>query len=97
MDGIERFRLHAYISGRVQGVGFRYHVLQAAQENHLTGWVRNLHDGRVEVMAEGQHPDLNQLLRRLHQGPVSAQVRDVDYTFSEAQGGFQRFRVRGTA
>ena len=97
MSEIENSRLHAYIKGRVQGVGFRYYVLQAAQSLHLSGWVRNLLDGRVEVMAEGLHADLNQLLIKLRQGPISAQVSDVEYTFSKAQGDFNGFRPRGTA
>ena len=97
MSESENFRLHAYVKGHVQGVGFRYHVLKAAQDDHLTGWVRNLYDGRVEVMAEGPHADLNQLLLRLRLGPISAQVNNVDYTFSEVKGDFHGFRVRGTA
>jgi len=91
------YRLHAFVSGRVQGVGFRYFVLREAQDLHLTGWVRNLHDGRVEVVAEGTHPALNQLLIKLRQGPVSADVRDVDYEFSDARGDFSGFSPRQTA
>ena len=53
MSETSNYRLHAFIQGRVQGVGFRYYVMQAAQDYHLTGWVRNLYDGRVEVVAEG--------------------------------------------
>lgn len=90
------YRLHAFISGRVQGVGFRYFVLREAQDLHLTGWVRNLHDGRVEVIAEGDHPALNQLLIKLRQGPVSADVRDVAYEFSDARGDFSGFSPRQT-
>lgn len=87
-------RLHATLSGRVQGVGFRYYVLQLAQEAQITGWVRNLKDGRVEVLAEGTLSALNQLLARLRTGPISAEVTEVDYNYAEATGEFDRFRVR---
>lgn len=90
------FRLHATLSGRVQGVGFRYFVLQAAQEVNLTGWVRNLQGGRVEVMAEGSHTSLNSLLAKLRIGPTSAVVEDIDYDFSASMNEFDRFRVRPT-
>lgn len=97
MNEKENYRLHAFVKGRVQGVGFRYHTLQTAQDHGLTGWVRNLWDGRVEVVAEGTHNDLNSLLRALRTGPMSANVNDVDYEFNEAQGDFDQFRVRATA
>jgi acylphosphatase len=97
MNDKTHYRLHATINGRVQGVGFRYFTLQTAQEYHLTGWVRNLRDGRVEVMAEGDHKDLNQLLVQLRKGPISADVNDIHYEFDEAQGEFETFRVRYTS
>ncbi len=89
-------RLHAYITGMVQGVGFRYYVLQHAQDLGLTGWVRNLWDGRVEVTAEGPHEAVNQLLIHLRRGPVSAEVQDVEYAFSDSKGEFQRFGILQT-
>lgn len=93
----ENHRLHAFIEGYVQGVGFRYFVLKTAQTHNLTGWVRNRHDGRVEVMAEGTLTDLNRLLGELRQGPISAEVNKVDHDFTTAQGEFDRFSVLGTA
>ncbi len=91
-----KLRLHAKITGRVQGVGFRYFVLQNANDLSLTGWVRNLWDGRVEVTAEGPHDNLNQFLVKLRRGPLSADVENVDYDFSDAKGEFQRFAVLHT-
>lgn len=91
------YRLHAYITGLVQGVGFRYYVIQVAKEYHLKGWVRNLYDGRVEVLAEGPHDDLNRLLGDLRRGPISANVTDVDYEITNARGEFDGFYVRYTA
>jgi acylphosphatase len=87
-------RLHALINGNVQGVGFRYHTLKTAQDLGVTGWVRNLRDGRVEVVAEGEHGPLNKLLQDLRKGPISAEVRDIDYDFSKSTGEFSQFRVR---
>ena len=93
----ENRRLHAFVEGYVQGVGFRFFVLRMAQNYNLTGWVRNRHDGRVEVMAEGALADLNRLLAELRQGPNSAEVKKVDYEFSAVQGDFDRFSVLATA
>ena len=97
MSEDKKLQLHAYIKGRVQGVGFRYHARQSAQDQNLSGWVRNLWDGRVEVVAEGKQEDLNRFLRGLRQGPLSAEVEDVNYEFTDAQGDFKQFRVRATA
>lgn len=91
------YRLHAHVEGFVQGVGFRYFVLRAAQGYRLTGWVRNRYDGRVEVVAEGELSDLNRLLADLRRGPASSQVTGVDYSFSDAQGDFDRFSLLTTA
>lgn len=90
-------RCHAYLSGRVQGVGFRFFTLRAAQDLGLTGWVRNLWDGRVEVVAEGELQALNSFLGELRKGPISAGVDDVEVEFSEAQGEFSSFKVLSTA
>ncbi len=92
----EIYRLHAHVKGRVQGVGFRFFVVRAAQEQGLQGWVRNRYDGRVEVMAEGDLAALNRLLADLRRGPLSAQVTTVDYAFEEARGDFDRFSVLST-
>jgi acylphosphatase len=66
------------ISGRVQGVGFRYFVLHTAREMGVIGWVRNLADGGVEVHAQGTAPQLDALESRLREGPRLANVRSVD-------------------
>ena len=96
MTETQDYRLHARITGVVQGVGFRYFVMQSAQELGLTGWVRNRWDGSVEVTAEGPHNALNTLLVKLRRGPLSAEVEDVQYEFSDSKGEFQRFGVLGT-
>ena len=90
-------RLHARVEGHVQGVGFRYFVLLAAQEMNLTGWVRNTFDGRVEVTAEGPRKDLETLIFFLRKGPRSSFVSEVKTDWQEAIGEFERFDVRNTA
>ena len=96
MSESQIYQLHAFVSGRVQGVGFRYFTLNAAQALQLSGWVRNRYDGRVEVLAEGDYQALNQLLTTLRKGPAGGFVSDVDYSFSDAGGQFNRFSVRST-
>ena len=92
----QKQRLHAMVKGRVQGVGFRHFVMQNAGELNLTGWVRNRRGGTVEVVAEGPRFRLEELLNRLHSGPVSASVRGVEHTWGEYQDSFTGFRVKAT-
>ena len=79
------------VSGRVQGVGFRYFIQRKAQQLGLLGWVRNNDDGTVEVVAEGARLELEQLKRALEEGPRMAQVDRVDARWSAATGNLQRF------
>lgn len=89
-------RLHAIVKGRVQGVGFRYFVVDAAEILELTGWVRNRWDDNVEVLAEGDQANLEQLLKALQRGPRSAFVSDVDFDWEKPTGEFTTFRVAMT-
>ncbi len=70
--------VHIFISGRVQGVGFRYHTRRAGMRFGLTGWVRNLNDGRVEVFAEGPLERIEELVRWCARGPATAQVYHLE-------------------
>ncbi len=67
LENRENIRKHIYVSGRVQGVGFRYRTLYLARGLGLTGWVRNLDDGRVEMELQGTEEEMNCLFRRLMQ------------------------------
>jgi acylphosphatase len=87
-------QLHAYIRGRVQGVGFRDHITSAARRSNLTGWVRNLDDGRVEVVAEGPRSVLESLIPTLEQGPPADRVEGVDVNWRPAQNRFTSFQRR---
>ncbi len=96
MPDASKSQLHAIVEGRVQGVGFRYFVLDAANELGVTGWVRNRYDQTVEVTAEGEREDLEKLLIALRKGPRGSMVTDVKPEWQEAQGEFSRFSVRST-
>jgi acylphosphatase len=87
-------RLHAIVRGRVQGVNFRYTTQAEAARLGLTGWVRNLRDGSVEVLAEGPRPALDQLHTFLQRGPPAAAVSEVRAEWSPATGEFRDFDLR---
>lgn len=92
--GVERRRLDAVIHGRVQGVGYRVFVIRAARELGLAGWVANLPDGAVRCVAEGPADVLEELLRRLREGPPAALVERVHAGWPPATGEFRSFEVR---
>ena len=71
-------RLHASIRGRVHGVFFRANAVREAAKLGLMGWVRNLNDGSVEVLAEGEKSGLEKFLEWLHSGPPAAKVDSVE-------------------
>ena len=83
----------ATVAGRVQGVFFRVFVTDHARELGLTGWVRNLPDGSVEVLAEGARPDLEKLVELLHQGPPASQVTDVRTRWTVYAGKYTEFAI----
>ncbi len=87
-------RLHARVTGMVQGVSFRYFTRQNAARLGLIGWVRNLTDGSVELIAEGPRAELEELLHLVAEGPPGCAVSGVDSEWSNAEGGFRDFGVR---
>lgn len=93
----EDVQLNAVITGRVQAVGFRFFVIRRATQRRLTGWVRNLANGDVEVMAEGSSEALSELLADLREGPPAAWVKSVQVQWRAATGQFDDFRVAPTS
>ncbi len=93
-QGQAETRLHAVVHGRVQGVSFRYYTLRRAAALGLTGYVRNLWDETVEVVAEGQCSALEELLAFLRVGPRAAFVTEVEIKWSVPSREFERFEVR---
>lgn len=85
---------HAHVSGRVQGVFFRSSTRDKARELGLTGWVRNLPDGRVEAVFEGEESRVREVIDWCHKGPNYASVSDVQVRFDKATGEFNRFEIR---
>jgi acylphosphatase len=93
-DGGVRRRLDATVTGRVQGVGFRWFVVREATELGLEGWVANTPNGAVRCVAEGPEDRLAALLERLREGPPAAIVDNVSEAFMPATGTLGPFSVR---
>lgn len=89
-------RYHLWISGRVQGVYFRYSTHQMAHHiGHLRGWVRNLPDGRVEVLVQGPVESVSQLVEWCHHGPDTAKVTHVEIIEEVVQEDLPAFLITG--
>jgi acylphosphatase len=95
MDDVNS-RLHIMIEGRVQGVGFRYFVLENANALGLTGWVRNRYDQSVEVTAEGERESLEKFLAAIRTGPRGSMVTHIKPEWQAAKGEFNRFSIKST-
>ncbi|HLI06538.1 MAG TPA: acylphosphatase [Ktedonobacteraceae bacterium] len=91
-DNLEE--LHAQVRGQVQGVGFRYFVIQRAVQLGLRGYVRNASDGSVEVLAQGARPVLERLLTLLWQGPSAAYVQSVETEWRKPAEYLSGFHIR---
>jgi Acylphosphatases len=88
-----RVRAHVWISGRVQGVFFRAHTKELADELGLTGWVRNLPDGRVEAVFEGEEDAVKRAIKWCKRGPPLASVEKVEVRYEQPTGEFRDFRI----
>jgi acylphosphatase len=87
-------RVHIFISGKVQGVFFRSSTKSKAEELGLTGWVRNLADGRVEAVFEGEEGNVEKMVLWCRKGPQYARVEDVEAISEEYKGEFNSFTLR---
>jgi len=87
-------RVHLFLSGRVQGVGFRAFTQGAARRLKLGGFVRNLDDGRVEMIAEGPEAKVDALVAKVRKGPRSARVEKADLKSEPPTGEFAKFEIR---
>jgi len=86
-------RAKIFVSGRVQGVLFRDFTQRWASSLGLTGWVKNLFDGRVEVLVEGEKDKINQLIGKLREGPQRARVDDLVLNWEEYKGEYSGFHI----
>ena len=91
---VVEMRIRAVVEGRVQGVGFRYFTQGAALDLGLQGYVRNLDDGRVEVVATGPAKPVTALLRRLEQGPPNSRVDSCQVEENPGAEPFAMFSIR---
>ncbi len=89
-----KVRAHVYVSGRVQGVFFRSETQDEATRHGLAGWVRNLPDGRVEAVFEGDKDKVNRLIEFCRRGPPGARVSKVDVFWESYTGELRGFRLR---
>ena len=85
---------HAFYSGRVQGVGFRLTAEEVAQQFGIVGWVRNLRDGRVELVAHGGETILARFLDVLRTGPMRNFIQRVELSWSAPSDSFDEFKIR---
>jgi len=90
---MNRSRLHIFYSGRVQGIGFRYTVKSLARGFEVTGTVRNLADGRVEMVSEGTQEELDAFQRAVQDSEVGRFIRQEEVNWSGATGGFRGFEI----
>jgi acylphosphatase len=89
----EQIRAHVFISGLVQGVGYRFSTVEQANRLGVNGWVRNLIDGRVEAVFEGSPQAVEKMIRWCHQGPTAARVKDLAVEYEKLEG-LQGFETR---
>lgn len=87
-------RAHVFVTGRVQGVGFRVHTQMQAQSLGLTGWVRNVWDGRVEAVFEGPAAAVQRAVDWCRRGAPAAHVTNVEVREEPATGEFRSFGIR---
>ena len=86
-------RVKIFVTGKVQGVFFRQTLKVMAKKNDVFGWVKNLRDGRVEAVLEGDDEKVNRLIEWAHGGPANARVEDVEIRTEKYSGEFSKFDV----
>ena len=87
-------RIHVYYLGRVQGVGFRITAEEIAQQLGVVGWVKNLRDGRVELVAEAEEATLERFLDAIRTGSMKNFIKQVEISWSDASDTFDEFEIR---
>ncbi|MFZ2456343.1 MAG: acylphosphatase [Candidatus Altiarchaeia archaeon] len=85
---------HIFIRGHVQGVSFRANLWREAKKHNLMGWVRNLKDGSVEAVLQGEAGGVNEVIKWCHTGPAAAKVEKVDVAYESPQEKFTHFFIR---
>lgn len=88
-----RRRAHIFVSGRVQGIGYRDGVRRKAKKLGVFGWVKNLEDGRVEAVFEGEEDNVKEIIEWAKAGPFLAKVENIDIVPEESFGEFNDFKI----
>ncbi len=86
-------RIHIFYSGRVQGIGFRYTAQDIAEGLGLKGWVKNLNDGRVEIVAEGDEKTIKDFLDKILKGQIGRYIADVELAWEKSTKEFDSFEI----
>lgn len=86
-------QVHIFVSGEVQGVGYRFWAKSAASKMGLKGWVKNLQEGRVELVVQGDELKLKQFIDRAKEGPFTAEVKNVEENWEEIDQIFEGFVI----
>ena len=87
-------RIHIFVTGRVQGVFFRQSTRVMAIKNNVNGWVRNLDDGRVEIVAEGETQNIDDLTNWCKTGPANSRVDEFEFSEEDFTNEFENFQVK---
>ncbi|MFH1462291.1 MAG: acylphosphatase [bacterium] len=90
----EKIRAHIFVSGKVQGVFYRERTRQKAEKLKVAGWVKNLRDGRVEAMFEGEKDRVEKIVGWARSGPIFAKVDSLDVVWEDFQAEFSGFEIR---
>ncbi len=86
--------VHVFVTGRVQGVFFRQATRVTAIKNNVTGWIKNLDDGRVEVLIEGEDKSVDSVIEWCNYGPANSRVDNIQVNTEDYSGKFESFEVR---
>ena len=86
-------KVHLLISGNVQGVFYRVNARKKAEEFSLTGWVKNMPDNKVEILAEGKEENLKRLIKWCHNGSENAIVKEVKVEWGDYENKFDQFEI----
>ncbi len=86
-------RIRIFVTGKVQGVFFRQALTVMAKKNNVFGWVKNLNDGKVETILEGEDVDVSAIVEWCHAGPANARVEDIEIKNEKFKGEFSKFDV----
>lgn len=89
----EKVRVHALISGKVQGVFFRGSAKEKAEKLGISGWIKNLRDGRVEAIFEGDKENINKMIEWAKKGPIGAKIEDFNLSWEDYKGDFSEFSI----